>query len=107
MFRVFRSAWYEKKLRRLPPAEQQRVERFEQELKQQPHSGKPLGYSFFREKKFGGKRLLFLVYTEHAAIFLVTITDKKAQQRDIDLIVKHLDQYRETLREVLKGTTLP
>lgn len=59
MFRVFRSDWYSKKLAKLEKTEVERVEKFEQELKEQPYSGKPLGYKFFREKKFDGKRLLF------------------------------------------------
>ena len=80
MFRVFRSEWYETKLKKLSNPEIYRVSKFEQSLKEAPFSGKPLGYPFLREKKFGGKRLIFLVYEEHRCIFLVTITDKKLQQ---------------------------
>jgi len=94
MYRVFRSEWYSKKLKKLDKSDIKRVEKFEQQLKQQPFNGKPLGYKFFREKKFDGKRLLFLVYEEHSVVFLVTITDKKAQQRDIDFIVSHLNIYK-------------
>ncbi len=101
MFRVFRTEWYEKKYNRLEKAEQKRVAEFEQELKQEPYNGKPLGYTFFREKKFEGKRLLFLVYEQHQAVFLITITDKKTQQDDIDLIKTHLDVYKEMLKKVL------
>jgi len=39
------------------------------------------------------------LYDEHQAIFLITLTDKKAQQREIDLIKIHLDLYREELKE--------
>ncbi len=101
MFRVFRTEWYEKKYNKLEKVDQTRAEDFEQELKREPYSGKPLGYTFLREKKFDGKRLLFLVYEEHQAVFLITITDKKAQQDDIDLIKKHLDVYKEMLEKVL------
>ena len=103
MFRVFRSEWYGNKLKKLDKAEIVRVEKFEQQLKQQPYSGKPLGYKFFREKKFGGKRLLFLIYEEHSIVFLVTITDKKAQQRDIEFIVSHLQIYKEEIDKMIKG----
>ena len=102
MYRVFRSEWYEKKLDRLEKADQERVKAFEQHLKIDPYSGKPLGYPFFREKKFDGNRLLFLVYEEHQAIFLVTITDKKAQQHEIDLIKTNLDVYKENLQNIIK-----
>ncbi len=101
MFRVFRSEWYEKKLGKLDRSEQEKVDVFEQQLKRDPYSGRPLGYNFFREKKFDGKRLLFLVYAEHAAVFLVTITDKKAQQETIDVIKEHLDQYKEQIKNLM------
>src|SRR3989338_2267569 len=103
MFRVFRSEWYEKKLKKLDSQEQERAKKFEQELKQEPHSGKPLGYEFFREKKFDGKRLIFLVYNSHKAVFLITITDKKAQHDSIDLIKLNLDIYRQELEKILKS----
>ncbi len=103
MYRVFRSEWYSKKLKKLDKSEISRVEKFEQHLKQEPLSGKPLGYRFFREKKFDGKKLLFLVYEEHSIVFLVTITDKKAQQRDIDFIVAHLKIYKEEIDNLVKG----
>ena len=102
MFRVFRSEWYNKKFGRLTKTEQDRASKFEQHLKSEPNSGKPLGYEFFREKKFNGKRLLFLVYEEHKAIFLITITDKKAQQHEIDLIKSNLDVYKETINNLMK-----
>ena len=101
MFRIFRSEWYDKKFDKLVKFEQERVSKFEQQLKLQPYSGKPLGYEFFREKKFDGKRLLFLVYEEHKVIFLVTITDKKAQQQEIDLIKTSLDVYKEIMIKII------
>ena len=102
MFRVFRSEWCNIKLSKLDGSEQQRFIKFEQSLKSEPYSGKPLGYKFFREKKFNGKRLIFLVYEQHQCVFLVTITNKKAQQHEIDLIKENLDIYKEELEKRLK-----
>lgn len=101
-FRVFRSNQYDKEFNRLDKFEQDRVSKFEQKLKEEPYSGKPLGYEFFREKKFDGKRLLFLIYEEHKMIFLVIITNKKAQQHEIDLIKAQLDVYKETIDKIAK-----
>jgi len=103
MYRVFRSDWYDSKLKKLDKSEVIRIEKFEQNLKKEPFTGKPLGYRFFREKKFDGKRLLFLVYEEHSTVFLVTITDKKAQQGDIDFIVSHLRVYKNEIEKLVKG----
>ena len=103
MFRAFRTDWYEKKLSKLTLQEQKRVNDIEQELKKSPYDGKPLGYKFFREKKFNGKRMIFLVYETHQVIFLITITDKKSQQKVIDLIKSNLDVYKQELERILKG----
>jgi len=100
-FRVFRSNHYKIKLLELDRSGQNRVMKFEQSLKEQPLSGKPLGYKFFREKKFGGKRILFLVYESSKCVFLTTITAKKTQQREIDLIKENLDVYRDELKNIL------
>jgi|SRR3989344_1981453 len=101
MFRVFRSNWYEEKLNKLDNNEIQRIEKIEQHLKEEPFSGKPLSYKFFREKKLNGKRMLFLVYEEHNSIFLITITDKKAQQNEIDLIKANLDIYKDKIKKLI------
>tara|TARA_Y100000310_G_C20642738_1_gene794875 strand:- start:294 stop:485 length:192 start_codon:yes stop_codon:yes gene_type:complete len=62
-----------------------------------------LDIGFFREKKFDGKRVIFLVYENHKCIFLITITDKKAQQSEIDLIKSNLDVYRDVLEKIIKN----
>ncbi len=54
-FRVFRSKHYKSKLIKLKGLDYERAIEFEQNLKTQPFTGKPLGYKFFREKKFNGK----------------------------------------------------
>ena len=59
MFRVFRSEWYEGKLNKLDKSEFDRVVKIEQQLKIEPYMGKPLGYIFFREKKFDGNASYF------------------------------------------------
>ncbi len=43
------------------------------------------------------------MYDEHSIVFLVTITDKKAQQRDIDFIVSHLKVYKDEIDRLAKG----
>lgn len=103
MYRVFRSDWCKNKLEKLDNQEQERVKSFEQSLKNYPYSGKPLGYKFFREKKFDDKRLIFLVYEDHQTVFLVTITNKKAQQQEIDMIKANLDVYKEEINKRIKS----
>ncbi len=103
MFRVFRSGNYKKKLDKLDHSDYKIVINFEQALKEQPYSGKPLGYRFFREKRFNGKRLIFLVYDQHKSIFLITITNKKLQKYEVNLIKANLDIYKEELENIIKA----
>ena len=98
MARVIGSAWFEEQLARASTAEQRQVQGFIAQLKRGSVTGKPLGYPFFREKKFGDKRLLFLFYAEYDVILLVTITDKRHQQHVIDQIVARLHLYREEIQ---------
>lgn len=101
MFRVFRSEWYESNLKKLDHSEVLIVLKFEQHLKYQSLVGKPLYSSFLREKKFGNKRLLYLIYPQYSAILLVAITDKKAQQGDIHKILCRLEDYHSDLLHLL------
>lgn len=69
-----------------------RVERFILQIaKNGPFIGKSIRYPFFREKKFNGKRLYFLVYEEWHAILLADISDKKGQPETIHRIVFQLE----------------
>ena len=103
MFNVFRSEHYNKKLDSLDNHEKIRIFKFEQSLKLEPYSGKPLGYEFIREKKFNGKRLIFLVYEVYSSILLITIVDKKAQKREINILKASLDYYKNYIEKVMKN----
>ena len=60
--------------------------------------GQPIRFEFFREKKFNGKRMYFLVYNEWNAILLVTFSDKKEQPKVITEIILQLPYYKEFVR---------
>lgn len=101
MFKVVYSEWLDKQIKKLTRLEQQRIKRFERQIKTQPFSGRPLGYNFIREKKFNGKRLLFLVYAQYSAVLFAYITDKKFQQDMIDELKDNLYVYEQKLKELL------
>ncbi len=96
MFRVFTTDEFDKDLAKLDTSEQVRVKKILGQLQQQgANVGKPLsGLSFFREKKFDGKRLYFLAYKEFLIILVIAISGKKAQQATINSILTDLIQYQ-------------
>ena len=58
-----------------------------------PGVGKPLGFRWFREKKFNDKRLYYLVYNEINKVLLVGFSGKKDQEKIISHILQNLERY--------------
>ena len=105
-FRILKTATYDEDYEKLDHAEQMRVDDIVNSMFDTGDvTGKPLGLPFFREKKFDGKRVLYLVYIQFSAILLLTITDKKAQQATINEVLLHLDEYKEYVIQKLKEFT--
>ena len=104
MFRIFKPATFDKDFNKLDNSEQKRVDKIlNQLLERGGEVGKPLsGLSFFKEKKFDGKRLYFLVYENLQAILVLAVNDKKAQQTTINLILRDFAQYQQYVLDELK-----
>ena len=92
MYRVFRTEGYEEFFDK---REKEMVRHLERQVKEQPFSSKQLRLYFFREKKFEGKRVLFLIYQIYAIVLLVFITKKNTQQKDINFIKNNLKGFEE------------
>ncbi len=105
MFRVFTTDDFDKDFQRLDKSEQLRVEKIlDQLIEKGSDIGKPLsGLSFFREKKFDGKRLYFLVYEDLLAILVIATSDKKAQQTTINRILLDISRYQQYIINMLKS----
>ncbi len=87
-FRVFTSKEFDREYSKLDKFEQKRVDKILAQLTEKGGEvGKPLaGPPVFREKKFDGKRLYYLVYSDVYAVLALAISDKKAQQATINQI---------------------
>ena len=94
-------ALFDEKFNQLEKFEQERILKFQEQLRSFPFVGKPLGFKFFREKKFNGKRMLYLIYEDLKVVFFITICDKKSQQKEIDIIKANFKYYEEIVREIL------
>ncbi len=99
-FWIIGTAEYVQKYDSLGLTYKPRIEKFLTQLEEQGHLvGKPLsGLPFFREKKFNGNRLYYLVYLEWDVILVVDISDKKEQAGMILRIKLRLDTYKEFVR---------
>ena len=104
MFQIFTTQEFDKDFSKLSHQEQERVNKILNQLKEQGEdTGKSLsGLSFFREKKFEGKRLYYLVYKDHFVILAIAISDKKAQQATINRILLDLVEYQQYVYDLLR-----
>tara|TARA_B100000315_G_C14468289_1_gene537070 strand:+ start:878 stop:1099 length:222 start_codon:yes stop_codon:yes gene_type:complete len=70
------------------------------QIKESSDVGKPLRFDWFREKKFGDKRLYYLIYQNLKRVLLVAFGSKKDQQKIIDHILKNKDRYKKIIGSV-------
>ncbi len=103
-FRVFITDPAKKNMEKLDHSEQERIEKILQQLYEKGDEvGKPLrGLRFLREKKFDGKRLYYLVYSDWSSILVVAVSDKKTQEATINQIALEGSQYRAVALDLLR-----
>ena len=102
-YRLFTTREFDNDFNSLDQSAKLRVKKIMDQLKEKGDCiGKPIRYPYFREKKFGEKRLYFLVYEDYMVILALAISNKKAQQETIDKIILDLENYKETIEKKIK-----
>ena len=77
----------------LEKIEQQWIEKIKDQLQENLYIGQPLRFSWFREKRFEGKRLYYLINeTSHKAV-LVAFGTKKEQKKIINHIIFNKERF--------------
>ncbi len=97
MYAVFTTGVFEEKISKSEPVFQKWVKRIIDHLAKNPFVGKPLGAKWFREKKFGHRRIYYIIYEDMKAVYLVNLSDKKDQQAVINSIWLLLDEYKKEI----------
>ncbi len=97
MFEVFETARFAKTIQDLDGREKEWISKMRVALAENPFSGKPLGFDWFREKRFEGKRLYFVVSKKKRKVLLVAFGNKKEQRKTIERILVDRDAYFEFL----------
>jgi len=101
MIRVVGVPGFDKRLKKsLNTVEQRELKTVIEQLKRNPVLGTPLTYPFFREIRIGGKRVYFLTYLDIRTVLLVSISNKKGQQKTIDKIKSLLPAYRKYVHKI-------
>jgi mRNA-degrading endonuclease RelE of RelBE toxin-antitoxin system len=103
MFRVFTTKEFDNDFKHLDESDKKRVAKIMNQLKEQGGDvGKPLGRDYFREKKFGEKRLYFLIYKQFMIVLAVGISNKKTQQETINKIISEIKEYEKFIIKELE-----
>lgn len=100
-YRIYRSMMFDKKIEPFSDEFKKQISRFEDQLAENPHVGKPLGFTWFREKKADKFRMYYLVYEDLQAVYILTLSEKKDQQKTINTIKMFLEQYRYEIEQLL------
>ena len=102
IYKVYQTFEFKKLFTKLSNTEQKEVLDIMKFLSENPYQGKPLGVNFFREKKIGGKRIYFRVYDDYLIVLMLSISDKKTQQKTIDKIRMKKDELLDFVRDLSK-----
>lgn len=99
-YAVYRTPIFNQKIEDFSESFKEMIDGFEEQLTTSPYVGKPLGFRWFREKKLGKYRMYYLIYEDLKAVYIITLSDKKDQQKIINTIKLFLDRYREEIENL-------
>lgn len=85
MYKLFATDSFKEICETLDKSEKDWIDKIKGNLREYP-TGKPLGFKWFREKKYLNKRLYFLVDDNEKKILLVSFASKKEQQEVINFV---------------------
>lgn len=100
-YAVFRTPIFGRKLNDFSDNSKKQIDNFESQFENNPYVGKPLGTKWFREKRLGVFRIYYLIYEDLKAVYMITISGKKDQQKVINTIRHFLDKYREEIEDLV------
>ena len=102
-YAIYRTEIFSKKLSPFSESFKEQIDDIEEQLKENPYVGKPLGFRWFREKKLDVFRVYYLIYEDLKAVYVITLSGKKDQQKVINTIRLFLDQYLIEIEEKLRS----
>ena len=101
-YKIYHSQRFDKELSKLNKDFLKRIDKIENELVKNPFSGKPLGVSWLREKRYEKYRIYYLIYDNFKTVFMVAISEKKNQQKIINTIRLLLNFFREEIENLVR-----
>ncbi len=98
-YRIYATETFKTLYHSLETDEQIWIDKIKKNLEEYP-TGKILKYKWFREKRYGNKRLYYLLNDENKKILLVSFASKKEQQKIIDFITLNMKELLSYLKNL-------
>ena len=99
-YQIYETETFSKLYGAMEKVEQEWIDKIKLQLIENPQTGKPLRFDWFREKKFVDKRMYYLIYKDVSKILLVSFGSKKEQQKIIDHVIENKERYRKIIESV-------
>ncbi len=96
-YEIYETETFSRIFETLTGKEREWIRKMKSQLKANPKAGKPLHFDWFREKKFENKRLYYIISMKKPRILLISYSVKKEQQKIIDYIILHKEEFIEFL----------
>lgn len=96
-YKIFTTGRFDKEINNFSEKDNQRIENLYQQLRENPYVGDQLQIKVLREKRLNDKRIYYLIFDDLNSVLMVAISNKKAQQKVINFIIKNINNFRETV----------
>ena len=100
-YQIFLSHEFEDQLSQLENGVKNWANKIVDQLIENPFVGKPLGRTWFREKKFGKYRAYYIIYETQKVVYVVKLSEKKNQQKVINSIRPFFDNYYQEIEKMI------
>ena len=100
-YAVFRTPIFSDKISFFSDNYMKQVDKIEDQLEENPYVGRPLGTKWFREKRLNGWRVYYLIYEDLKAVYIITLSDKKDQQKTINTIKMFLEKFKKEIEDLI------
>ena len=105
-YKVYHSIRFDSELNKYEKEFQNRVDKIEDQLIENPYVGDPLNVKWFREKRYEKWRIYFIIYEDLNSVFMVAISDKNDQQKVINTVRLLFDYFRKEIESLIKKEDL-
>jgi len=105
-YRVYHSSRFDRELAKFDFNFQNKVDKIEDQLVENPYVGDPLSVKWFREKKIEKFRIYYVIYEDLDSVFMVAISEKKNQQKVINSIRLLFSVFREEIENLIEEDSI-